>query len=759
MGEYYLLQPSFAGGEISSEVASRTDINKYQSALLNAENVVVKPYGGIAKRQGTVFVGAAKYANKKCILVEFPESATTSYMLEVGEGYIRVWLNDEYLGVELVTPFTESDLPALRFNQSADVMYICSGNHPVQELRRNNKTEWTIGEFACTKPYFDIANGLALDGSAGAEVSPSGTSGEVAITATKEVFSPSMVGGHIQISQEMESQTASLSVASGKTAETEAMLCGQGWKILSHGKWGGTITLFQSKDGVTWKEYRSYVGKYANNTGDLNVSESGTFDEHTYIKMRIDCNGGTCECELTIYGYTHVGTAKITEYVSDMDVLAEVVEPFGSTGATADFCFSVWNKAYGYPICSCFFQDRLCFAGNRYYPHAIWMSKSGDYYNFSVEKANGTVTDDSAIMASLISRKMYEINHLVPGQDLTILTNGNEWVVSGSSVVSPANINPKMQTMRGSNECEPLFIGSRVLYVQRRGGTVRDMGYSYESDNYAGDDLTQLAKHLVNGYDLLDSAYCQEPYSIVTFVRNDGALINLTYIREQNVFAWSHSVFDGKAISVCSIPSQEQDTLYVVLQREINGQNTTYIERMAEYCTSDDLMEHVGVDCAMRFDGAVVQGVSVPHLAGRTVQVVADGRRLPDMEVETDGSLHFVMPAKHIIVGLPINMTVELPNVEIGIDDGTMQGRKKDVKEVILRLERSLGGYVGQMAGATDMIQYDELYETEAYPLYSGDKHCTVPVNYNSGGRVLVEHDEPFPFSLCSVVRKVQFGG
>lgn len=760
MSAYYLLQPSFAGGEISSEVASRTDIDKYQSALLNAENVVVKPYGGLAKRQGTIWVGTAKYADKKCLLVEFPESATSSYMLEVGEGYIRVWLNDEYLNVELETPFTEDDLPALRFNQSADVMYICSGNHPVQELRRNNKTEWTISEFDCTEPYFDIANGLALDGSTGATITPSATSGTIALTASKGVFTSAMVGGYIQISQEMAAQTASLSVASGQTTETGAMLCGQGWKILSHGKWGGTITILQSKDGKTWKEYRKYVGKYADNTGDLNVSESGTFDEHTYIKMSIKATGGTCECDLTVYGYTHVGTAKITKYTSSMEVTAKIVDKLGSKEATTDFCFSVWNNAYGYPTCSCFFQDRLCFAGNRYYPHSLWMSRSGDYYNFSVEKANGTVTDDSAIMASLISRKMYEINHLVPGQDLTILTNGNEWVISGSSVVTPANINPKMQTMRGSNECEPLFIGSRVLYVQRRGGTVRDMGYSYESDNYAGDDLTQLAKHLVNGYDLTDSAYCQEPYSIVHFVRNDGALIHLTYIREQNVYAWAHSVFDGKALSVCSIPSQEEDTLYVVIQREINGKNTTYIERIAEHSTSDDIMGYTGTDCSARFFyGDSVNSVSVPHLAGRTVQVMADGRRLPDTVVEEDGALNLVMGAKHIVAGLPIHMTVELPNVEIGIGDGTMQGRKKDVKEAILRLERSLGGHIGQRSDYMDMIQYDELYETEAYPLYNGDKHCTVPVNFNNSGRILIEHDEPFPFSLCSIVRKVQFGG
>lgn len=760
MSAIYILQPSFAGGEISSEVASRTDINKYQSAVLNAENAVVKPYGGLEKRQGTEYLGTAKYGDKACLLVEFSESANSSYMLEVGEKYIRVWYEGSYIGVELATPFEETELNSLRFNQSADVMYICSGSHPVQELRRNSFDDWTISEFDSSQPYFDIANGLALDGTT-TMVTPSATSGTITLTASKDTFTSAMVGGHVQLSQEIELKTESLTVAEGATKETAALLCGQGWKILSHGKWGGTITIYQSEDGTNWKEYRKYVGKYEDGTGDLNVSESGTFDEHTYIKMSITCNGGTCECDLTVYGYTHTGSVKITSYTSAVKVTATVVDKLGSVEATSDFCFSVWNEAYGYPSCSCFFQDRLCFAGNTYYPHSIWMSRSGDYYNFSVEKANGTVTDDSAIMASLISRKMYKINHLVPGQDLAVLTNGNEWVISGSEVVTPANINPKMQTTRGSNECEPLFIGSRVIYVQRRGGTVRDMGYSYESDNYAGDDLTQLAKHLVNGYDLIDSAYCQEPYSIVHFVRSDGVLVELTYIREQNVYAWAHSVLGtGRALAVCAVPGMEEDTLYIAVQRTINGETATYIERAAKHCTSEDIMAHTGADSSVRFSfEEEVMSVSVPHLVGETVQIMADGRRQPDTIVGEDGTVALVMPAKDIRVGLPILMVVELPNVEVETREGTMQGRKKDVKEVILRLERSLGGNLGQREDALDMIYYDELLEMGAYPLYSGDKHCTVPVNFNDSGRVLIRHEEPYPFSLCSIVRKVQFGG
>ena len=37
---FYSVQPAFTGGEISGDVASRIDLDKYQVALLQAENAI-----------------------------------------------------------------------------------------------------------------------------------------------------------------------------------------------------------------------------------------------------------------------------------------------------------------------------------------------------------------------------------------------------------------------------------------------------------------------------------------------------------------------------------------------------------------------------------------------------------------------------------------------------------------------------------------------------------------------------------------------
>lgn len=885
---YYALQPSFAGGAISPEVASRVDIEKFQSALLTAENVIIKPYGGVTKRPGSLYLGQCKYADKQCILVRFNNTDSEAYMLEVGYQYIRVWKNGEYLGVEIATPFEEADLINLRFNQSADTMFICSGTHPVQVLKHFSDTVWTIEEFEVSHAYYDIMTGSPLyDGNAyttagiftfvpkitgtytvnvagagggyktsypykggsgalntftltltalqsytvvvGAAgvtgssptaggtsifdttntaaggspatssadgtnagnglggrggyasldrktiypaeagyvkiaftgnntITPSATSGTgITLTAIKDSFLSTQVGGHIKLSHDIPSVTATLTTTTSNTPQTTSgILVGNSWKVVSHGTWAGNIVIQKSEDNVNWKEYRKYTGN-----SDFNVSESGTFDEHTYIRAISTVTSGTMYLDLTRYPYTHEGTALIKTFVSATEITVDVDEPFGSTDATTEYAFGVWSEAYGYPCCSTFFQDRLVFAANTYYPHMIWMSRTGDYYNFGTEKVSGTLTDDSAVAVAVISREVFKINHIISAKDLIVLTNGNEWIISGGQIVTPANPpNPMVQTTRGSNECEPQFIGNRAIYVQRRNGTVRDLGYTYESDNYTGDDLTQLAKNLVDGYDLTDSTFQQEPNSVIYFVRSDGAVLCLTYIREQKVFGWSSLYTDGKFESVANVVSNSKDSVYAVVNRTVNGATVRYIEVFDEQRDSATLADYVTTDCSkvITNETATTALTGLTHLAGETVQVIGDGRRQPDVVIASNGTATIQDACTKVTVGLKYTAKGELPNVEMSLKDGTMQGRPKRVVEAYLRLKNSLGGKAGNTFDVLDSAPYDEFLPTGAYSLYTGDKKITLPGNYNNDGRVCFYHDEPYPFNMSAIIRVVNFG-
>lgn len=922
---YYLLQPAFTGGEISAEVANRVDLDKYQFAVLQAYNCLIKPHGPIYRRPGMKYMARTKYSDKACILVPFNGADNTDYLLEIGEKYIRVHKNGLYINIEVMTPYTADMLQDLRFVQSADTMFIASGKYPVKQLARYSDTDWRFADFEITDMYFDesttlenysgisytvpgtyqfqptvtgeyqidiagagggggggvryskprehghtyycvgggtggsgeriintvtltkgtsytiivgsggaggggtgsygtASNGgnggnstacgltgrggtggsggsrVSIDGSyentrgvqgttygaggggiggvagtkykdnagkAGAdgwakilytgnkELTPSGTTGDITLTSNKNIFAGSKAGAYIKLKQEIASKTVSTS-----NGTTERVRVGENWKVISHGTWSGSFAIEKSDDGESWKEYRKYTSK-----DDYNPSESGSVTEPVFLRAVCTISSGTCTVDLTAMAYSAEGVVKLTEITSDSTAKAHVEKELGSTDMTTNFLWGAWSEEFGYPQTLCFFQDRLCFGGTKKQPYMVWMSRTGDYGNFSVEKASGTVTDDSAVALAFVSRKQFKILHLIASTDLIVLTAGNEWTVSGSDTVTPSKAVPKMQTTRGCSTVEPLMIGGRIVFVQGRGSTVRDMAYSYETDSYGGNDLTLLAKHIIENVQIVDSAYKQEPDSTIYFVRSDGTMACLSYIMEQKVYAWSTIETQGKIEAVAAVQEGDEDIIYLVVQREINGVTVRNIEYLAKNpAKSNNPDDYIMLDNAIEYSTAEKSSgkteIDAAELAGEKVTVIGDGRMYSGLTVSQDGTVTLPAAVQHAFIGLPYRSIVELPNVEIKTGDGTMQGRKKQISNCILRLSNSLGGMVGPDINTMDLMNFDEQNVVSNIKLFTGDKYMTLPIGgFNNEGRVIIVTDEPYPFNLLAVVREVSFGG
>ena len=759
----YISQLAFTTGEVSPDVSSRFDLEQYKSALLEAENVVIRPYGAVAKRQGSQYVGQVKYSDKPTRLFEFTTNTNNSFMLEFGDKYIRVWNYGIYTGIEVTTPFTSDILFDLNCNQSGDVMFICSGKYPIQTLSRYSDTDWRMSTYKLTEqPYDEINtdNGHTLT-----------VNGDT-ITSTKDLFTQDMVGSVIQIAYYVE---AVHTKSAGEVVEKKVKRYMQAqtiektynninynvgafstdtelsWKFTTHGTWEGTVKLqISNNDGQTWKDYRTYTSK-----NDYNVTDTGKIEAGARLKYVSDIKSGSVNCDLSIMPFTQYGIVEIKSVTDAKNAKVNVLNGIKEGEPSYQWKLGSWNRGRGYPKLCTFYQDRFVVAATDSKPNFIWFSRTGDYPNFGVEKVEGTITDDSAITLPVINRKMCEIRHLVPANDLIILTSGNEWIVRGDKTITPTNCNLKTQTQRGALSCEPQFIGNRCVFVQERGGTVRDMGYSYESDNYTGQDLTLFVKTLVKGHVAVTSAYAQDPDSIIYYVRDDGQLNCLTYIPEQKVYGWSHFVTNGKYRYVESVAEGEQDTIYFVVDRVINNKNVKCIERSIPLYTEDN--SDVFLDCYIKVANSIkTDYINAPHLVGQMVDIVVDGQQMPSREVPPTGVIKLDGKANVITVGLPYTTKIKIPNVEQQINDGTLQGRVATVSRVVLRMYKSFGGKVGRTFDRMDDIT---LPPNE---LFTGDKPVILPkmgINYSTDTSICIKHSDPFPFNLLSITRIVEIGG
>lgn len=742
-----LIQSSFAGGEISPDVANRVDLEKYQSALLKAKNCYIRPYGAVYRRAGSVYLAKIKAKNDKVLLRTF-KGTDHDYMLIFTENTLSVWDGDSQ-AANLSTPYAGNILSDLRFCQSADIMYICSGLYPIYTLSRYSDTDWRFSELEIKKPYYDDQ----LLQKENIKIKPSGTAGGINVTSNLSIFASDMVGGYLKLEQNIP--TATVQLTGGGV--TSALLVGKEWSLRTNQAWSGTVHIDKSLDGNTWKEYRAYVSKK-----DANYVENGTFTEPVYLRLRVDKSEGDITATLSRLEYTHTGTVKITSYSSPTYVSGNVVEPLGDTSEAVNYSFGVWAPHFGYPRVCGFFQDRFIIGATKSQPYMLWMSRSGDYYNFSVEKTSGSVTDDSAIALSFISREQSKIEHLVTASDLIIFTDGDEWIMNGGNTITPAQAQHQIQTSRGCTNVAPLKIGNRTLFVQRRGITIRDMGYDYTSDSYDGADLTLLAKHLTKNNPVRAAAYMQDPDSRVYCVTNNGEIICLAYVIDQKVFAWSTMETQGKYLSVCNIESGTEDNVYVAVKRAgFTASDEIVIERLVNDSDSDIPEKHIMLDCAKELNRTTLSDFSsdkwhAPYLAGaEKVDVLADNDCIKGVAIDGNGDFSLPSKAQHVIVGLPYVTDIELPNIETSTQEGTLQGRKKKVTSVVLRLSQSLGGYIGLNEEKLDEIKYDE-FSDQTVKLYSGDKECTTPnPGFEMYGRIFIRTDEPYPFSLASVVRRV----
>lgn len=759
----YISQLAFTTGEVSPDVSSRFDLEQYKSALLEAENVVIRPYGAVAKRQGSQYVGQVKYSDKPTRLFEFTTNTNNSFMLEFGDKYIRVWNYGIYTGIEVTTPFTSDILFDLNCNQSGDVMFICSGKYPIQTLSRYSDTDWRMSTYKLTEqPYDEINtdNGHTLT-----------VNGDT-ITSTKDLFTQDMVGSVIQIAYYVE---AVHTKSAGEVVEKKVKRYMQAqtiektynninynvgafstdtelsWKFTTHGTWEGTVKLqISNNDGQTWKDYRTYTSK-----NDYNVTDTGKIEAGARLKYVSDIKSGSVNCDLSIMPFTQYGIVEIKSVTDAKNAKVNVLNGIKEGEPSYQWKLGSWNRGRGYPKLCTFYQDRFVVAATDSKPNFIWFSRTGDYPNFGVEKVEGTITDDSAITLPVINRKMCEIRHLVPANDLIILTSGNEWIVRGDKTITPTNCNLKTQTQRGALSCEPQFIGNRCVFVQERGGTVRDMGYSYESDNYTGQDLTLFVKTLVKGHLAVTSAYAQDPDSIIYYVRDDGQLNCLTYIPEQKVYGWSHFVTNGKYRYVESVAEGEQDTIYFVVDRVINNKSVKCIERSIPLYTEDN--SDVFLDCYVKVANSIkTDYINAPHLVGQMVDIVIDGQQMPSRVVPPTGVIKLNGKANVITVGLPYTTKIKIPSVEQQINDGTLQGRVATVSRVVLRMYKSFGGKVGRTFDRMDDIT---LPPNE---LFTGDKPVILPkmgINYSTDTSICIKHSDPFPFNLLSITRIVEIGG
>jgi hypothetical protein len=700
------IQNSFNAGELSPQLRGRFDLDKYKNGCEVLENFLPQVFGPAQKRPGTRFVRATANSAVRSRLIPFEFSATQAFAVEFGDETVRFYADGGVIlnggsPYQIASPYSADVLPLLSYAQSADVVYLVHPAFPPYKLARLGTTNWTLTEVAFTRPPFGDLNATATT------LATSGTTGTITVTASASLFTAADVG-----------------VTYSTAVIPEAF----------YTKWAASTA-------VTAGNQRQYEGRV------YTAVNTGTTGTRPPLH-----NSGTESDGSVSWTYVGDGTGyfRVTGFTSATSVTATVIQTLPATTATTRWARSAWSDTDGWPRAVAFYEDRLWFGGNDASPQTLWASVVGDYENFTY----GT-NDDDALNYAINTQDLNTITWLSSGKVLAIGTTSGEFTINGNQIsdpITPTSVRITPQTTFGcTGEVRPLRIASSILFVQRSGRKIREYTYNFDIDGYTAPNVTLLAEHITVG-GVADITYQQEPSQIVWAVRNDGKLLGMTYERAEDVVGWHRHDLGGEVESVISLPhwDGDQDVLWLIVKRVVNGNTVRYVEYMEKYLTDDHAFF---VDCGLTYDGTPTTTIAgLGHLEGKEVAILTDGAVHPRRTV-TGGSITLQLPSSVVVVGLPYVANLKTMPIEAGSQDGVAQGKTQRIHNLTIRLFQTGPGLLyGPDEDNLDQIYLRSSNEIMGQPvqLFTGDTdYVPFPGQYQQGAQIMIRHQLPLP---CTVV-------
>lgn len=673
----------------------------------------------------------------------------------------------------LTAPWTTAQLRSIRFDQSADIVFLAHRSWRPRKIERRGANSWSVAEYHSDDGPFVPAPGYEI------AVNPSNTFGNITITSDRPVFKTTLVGSLMRLYHDR--LDASYQLAGDNTFTDVFTIRGivgtnfndRVFNYTTTGTWVGTARVQRSltgpdgdfidlnyDEGVATKTF----------TGNVTVEHLSNAEDNNAISYTrigfIDgaYTSGTMTVAVEYPGASGYGVARITAYTNSTTVSAEVLEDFHSDTATRYWSIGAWSAAYGYPSAVAFFDGRLWWGGK----DDFWASASDAYYTFDdLEEGDAATIQRKVATGGQVSR----VNWFLPLQRLIIGTTGSEVSVRSSNEggnVTPTNITLKDASTVGSASISPVKIDSRGVFVHRSGRKVLALMYSFDANDYRTDDLTEL-NDTICGTGIVELAAQREPETYVWCVREDGQVCILIYEfdEQRQAKGWSRFVTDGIVESVCTLPGDEQDIVYLAVRRTIKGNTVRFVERLALHSEATGGSIHKMADAGV-FAAGPVSSVTARHLRAETGLVgwgTKDGVQYPltGLTASDVGKIQLGDTYTNVFVGLPYTCKYKSARLAYGAQGGTALLQRKRVSSLGLLLADTHAEAVkfGPSFEDADLRNMDLRFQGEAatsstvYDVFD-DTVFAFPGDWNTDSRVCLQVEAPYPATFLGLVVGVE---
>lgn len=581
------------------------------------------------------------------------------------------------------TPWTLSKLNGVRYDQSADVLFVaCAG---LQQRRIERRGARPGGRSWSVVLYQSPDGPFMLQNSGPTTLAANAITGNVVVTASVPFFKRTHVGALFSITSVGQQTTVAASAINtfSPSIRVTGLSAQRGFAISISGTFSATAVLQQSFDNATWADV---AGKSWTAPTSTTYSD-GLDNQIVYYRIGVEGTyvSGTVNATLTFSQGSIRGIVRVTDYVDLQNVNAEVLSPLGGTSASTVWEEGKWSDFRGWPTAVGIHEGRMWWAGQ----NGVQGSISDAFDSFDETFLGDAGTIDRTVGSGPVDT----INWVLSLKGMLVGAQGAEYSVRSSSLdepLTPTNFNLKASSTQGSGVTHAIKVDQMGYFVDRTGCKVFELSFDIRSYDYSAIDLMQLAPKIGRpGIVRIDVQ--RKPDTRVHMVRSDGTAIVSVLNAAEEVRALIPITTDGFIEDVIVQPAIEgdlDDQVYYVVRRTINGVTVRYREKWAqeEACLGDQPLCLLA-DSYVTYSGSPTSVVSAPHLIGQSVVVWADGTDVGTDDSTTvwtqrysvDDSGNVTLPQAYgnIVVGLPYDAQFQSAKLGVQGVSGSMLNQQK----------------------------------------------------------------------------------
>lgn len=770
-----LMQHAFHSGEWAPALNARVDLLKYHSAAALMRNYFVDYRGGASSRPGTKYVLQAGDSANPVRLIPFQITPTVGYILEFGHNYIRFHFQgqtviESALNITGITQASPAVVSVVNTYAAGNWVFI-SG---VGGMTQINNRFFRLAAAAAGNVTLNRLNGTALDSTAYSAYTAGGT-----IQRVYQIASP-YTGAQLATVKYTQEGNKLYIFHPDVAPQVLTFISATNWTIGAI-PFGPTISpptglAFATTLAVGAASY-SYIvtavdenGQESNEAG-INVVGYQDF-RVTPGSINLSWNAVAGATSYNIYRASVAYSPTTFNGVAHGLIGNATGLAFNDANLDADYSQippTGLNPLIMNPTTGLVFNQRLYLAAPPSKPNAFFASRPATSYNYGYSVP--TKADD-AIVGALSSNQQISIQAMVgmPSGLIMFTDKVVQQLNSGNpgSAATATEAEAQPQSYVGINHMPPIVANFNILFVQQKSSVVRDITYNFNANIYTGVDISILSSHLFFNYQLTEWSYAEEPFKLVWAIRNDGALLSLTYLKEQELIGWAKHDTEGTFKSVATVTelvggTQIVDATYFVVERD----GTKFIERLDDRFWT--LVENCWtVDCALRYQGALTTTIrGLDQLAGKTVYGLANnagGVSAPfgPLVVSADGVLTLGTATTNACIGRLFRPQLQTLRLEVG--EPTQQGKRKSISAVTVRVKDTLGLSIGStLANAVPMKglivgNLNESMNAAVTDLVTDDARTIIDPTWTVPGQYFIDQPNPYPATILGVIPEFTLG-